>query len=509
VTKGHIWLSMLLLATIALTAGCRPAEGATPARVAAATAEATATSWPIETLQPTAIPAPSDTPEPTATPQPTVTPQPTYTPTSTSTPLPTATATATPTPADPLAGVNPKGQELLFWHASTKPHADVLRALVEEFNAGNEWGIRVRTEYGGSYNDLYRKVLAAITAGETPDLAVAYQNQVAVYARSGAIAPLDAYIASALYGLTADDREDIFASFLEADRYPEYGDQMLSFPPNRSALLMYYNVDMLKSLGYDGAPPATWDRFAEMCERAAKAGSKGFAIFEMTSSFSNMVFSRGADVISADGKRATYNGPEGVEALTLIRDLVRKGCAYQAKDQYGDQADFIAGQVLFNFGSSAGLPYYRTGIQSSKKPFEWGVAAMPHGKQVERPVVDLYGPSIAVFKGRPEKQLAAWLFLRWFTQAEPGARWAQVTGYFPIRRSSLEVASLKQYIQKEPNYARALSLLPYGVGEPRVAAWSEIRGLISDAYSAVIRGADPKKTLDKSVEKANALLAGH
>jgi len=245
-----------------------------------------------------------------------------------------------------------------------------------------------------------------------------------------------------------------------------------------------------------------------MCQKATEAGAKGFAIYEMTSSLSNMIFSRGGDVISADGKKATFNSAAGVESLKQVQDLVKKGYAYQVAEAYGDQTDFTAGKVLFTFGSSAGLPYYRTGIKDSKAPFEWGVAAMPHGAQVKQAVVDIYGPSICVFKTKPEKQLAAWLFLRWFTQTEQTSQWAQVANYFPMRKSALETETFKKFLAAEPNYSKALALLPQGKGEPTISAWSDIRGFMADAYTAVINGEDPQKALDAAATKADAKLAG-
>jgi multiple sugar transport system substrate-binding protein len=112
-----------------------------------------------------------------------------------------------------------------------------------------------------------------------------------------------------------------------------------------------------------------------------------------------------------------------------------------------------------------------------------------------------------VFKTTPEKQLASWLFIRWFTQPENTARWAMVANYFPVRQSSIDLPEMTEYLAANPVYEKAFELLVYGKAEPAVAAWSQIRGVINNATVAVINGADPKTTLDAAVQEANQLLA--
>jgi len=415
-----------------------------------------------------------------------------------------------PAPAaelDALSKVDPTRQEIVFWHVSTTTNYDILTAMIEEFNETNEWSITVREEYAGYYGDIFKKIRAAIEAKELPDLAMAYQNQTAAYAKAGAVVPLDDYVNSERYGLTAADQLDIFPSFLAADRLPEFGGQLMSFPPARSAELMYYNVDWLKRLGHDG-PPETWEEFKEMCLEATNpdAGTAGYAISPSASTFAGWVWSRGGEIITADGKTATFSNDQAVEALTLLQELINAGAAHQIAERYGDQTDFANQKVLFTFGSTAGLPHYKLAIEKGANgPFEWSVAPFPHS--TKDPVVDVYGPSWTVFATTPERQLASWLFIRWFTQPKNTARWAMATGYFPARQSSIDLPEMRQVLEANPVYAKAFGFLKYGKVEPGVSGWSKIRGIVVNAVVAAIHGADPKATLDRAVGEANGALA--
>ena len=437
------------------------------------------------------------------------------------TPTPTPVPpTATPAPQKPtpkpeeeldeISKIDPSGQEVVFWHVSTKIHEKILLELIDEFNSTNKWGITVKPEYGGYYPDIRKKILAAIAAGSPPDLAVSYQNMVAEYAQADVVVALDDYIKSKKYGLTEEELNDYFEAFLKGDRYPAFGNKMLSFPPNRSMQVMYYNVDILKELGYE-EPPENWDQFYEICKAVKeKKGIPCYAISPGASLFANMVWSRGGEILSEDGKTVLFGEEPGLEALKFIKKLVDEGLAYQIAERYGDQTDFANQKVIFTFGSTAGLPYYAKAIKdeaTGKFRFNWSIAPMPHN--TPDPVVDMYGPSICVFKTTPEKQLASWLFIKWFTEPEQTARWAIGTNYFPVRKSAAESEGMKEYFKENPLYEKAFSFLPYAKTEPSIAGWQAVRDALGNAMVAVISGEKaPEEALQEAVAEAEKVIAG-
>jgi multiple sugar transport system substrate-binding protein/sn-glycerol 3-phosphate transport system substrate-binding protein len=411
--------------------------------------------------------------------------------------------TPTPEPLDPISQLDPSGQEVTFWHVSTKIHEEVLLELIDEFNANNEWGITVVPEYGGYYGDIRKKTLAAISAGTPPEMAVAYQNMVAEYAEADVVEPLDAYIASQKYGLSEAELDDYYQAFLEGDRYPAFGGNMLSFPPNRSMEVMYYNKDWLAEMEFEG-PPETWDEFREMCQAATESGEEtsGYAISPSASTFAGWVWTRGGEILSEDGTEPVFR-EEGEEALAFLQDLVENGYAYQIAERYGDQTDFANEKALFTFGSTAGLPYYAAAIEGR---FDWSIAPLPH--ETDEPIVDMYGPSITVFQTTPEKQLASWLFLKWFTEPEQTARWAITTGYFPVRRSAAQSERMLEHFSENPLYAKAFSFLPYAKTEPTIAGWQAVRDALEEAIVGVITGEQsPEAACDDAVAAAEEAIA--
>ncbi len=405
-------------------------------------------------------------------------------------------------PAAPQPTAAPaKVVELQFWHGQSQSQQAALNGLVDKFNASHP-NVKVTATFQGTYTDLYKKVTAAIAAGSPPDLAIAYQNDVANYIKSDAVISLDDMMKDPKIGFTADDLKDVFPAFI--DRYPQYGNKVYSIAFMRSMEVMYYNVDMLKAAGFD-KPPESWDDFLKVC--AAVSKPPDVYCYEMNtdaSRFATWVFSRGGDMLSADGKTVAFDQKPGLDTLSFLSDLFTKKYAIVIGKAFQDQTDFSLGTIAFAFGSSAGLPYYDKAIKDAAKVTNWDIAPSPHS--TPNPVVDLYGPSVTIFKTAPEKQQAAFVFLKWMMDKDPNAEWIAATAYFPARASTK--AALADFIKSNPRYGKAYDWLQYGRTEPTIAAWNPIRGFIADAMTAVANGkASPADALKDAAKKANDAIA--
>src|SRR5579859_2662828 len=120
-----------------------------------------------------------------------------------------------------------KPVDLTFWHTQTGDNAKTLQAIINDFHKDNPT-ITIKAEYVGSYTDLYKKAMAAISGGGLPDLAVAYESMVADYMDANAVVPVDDYVKSTKFGLTKAETDDFVPAFWEANKYPQFKNQMLS-----------------------------------------------------------------------------------------------------------------------------------------------------------------------------------------------------------------------------------------------------------------------------------------
>ena len=409
--------------------------------------------------------------------------------------------------------VDPSGQTVLWWHQHTRDRQEGLDQMVQEFNDTNEWGITVIAEYAGGYQDIYDQMITAIAADDPslmPNLTVGYANQVAKYQLSEALVDMDELVDDPKWGLTAEEKADFFQGIFEADVSPVFGDGhfRMGFPPNRSMEVMYYNQEWLWELGYE-EPPKTWAEFREMACAATdpEAGTVGYEISTDASRFASMVFSRHGSYFLEDGSSFDFENDTVKETMQFIKDLYDEGCITLIAESYGDQTDFGNYKCLFTIGSSSGLPYYESAVEAGEKgEFVWGVAPLPYMDGGDEPVMNLYGASVSIPVTTPEQELAAWLFVKFFTSPENNARWAQISGYYPVRDGA--AALMEDYFEANPVYKDGFDLLQYSTYEAQwCACYEEVRRAMADAYSSILDGADIDQTLADLQDLANISLA--
>lgn len=405
-----------------------------------------------------------------------------------------------------LDQTDPQGQQIVFWYQHTRQREEGLQELITRFNESNEYGITVRGEYAGDYGDIYNKMMVGLQGGELPDLVVAYQNQARAYAEADGVVDLVPYINAKRWGLTAAERADFVTAFMRQD---QIDGQQFGLPPNRSIEILYYNKDWLRELGAD-EPPETWDEFARLC-RAARdqpysgtdnaERSLGFVYEEDASRLASLVFSRGGDFMTADASTYTLDTPQVRESLLLMKSLVDEGAAEMMGEPYGDQIEFAAGHCLFILRSSSGLPYVQSAIDAGPG-FDWSVAAPP--RSTPEPIVNFYGASVSLCQTTPERQLAAWLFLKWFTAPPQQAHWVKASNYFPARKSTADL--LVKYFDDNPRFGIVYDLLEYGKPEPSVTGYEPVRRLIAQAVIRVMQGGELDATLARLQNEATATL---
>ena len=385
-----------------------------------------------------------------------------------------------------LAGVDPSGQTVIWWHNHRTSREEKLLELVDKFNSENPYGITVEALNQGGYNDIREKMGAGIASGDLPGIVVGYQNDQAFYASVDALVDMDIYVNDAHWGLTEEEKADFSPGIFVQDVHPAFDNMRLGFPPNRSMEVLRYNKTWLEELGYsaDDLATITPELFEEISCAAAEDrgdGEGGYIIRFDASQVAAAALARGGHVLTEDGLAYNYNNPELLDYFTQIKRMYENGCAWVSPERYND-AEFANRQTIFYAGSTSGLPFTQEALDEIGSADEWGIAPQPF--TTDTPRQNLYGGSVMMPYGTPENQLASWLFIRWFTSPEPQAEWAQVSGYFSPRYSVGEM--LDEYIASNPKYETALELLPYAEFEPQLISYSSVRNAVNDAFNEII-----------------------
>jgi multiple sugar transport system substrate-binding protein len=397
-----------------------------------------------------------------------------------------------------------------LWHNQTGPLAKGFEDMIAEFNKTNGKGITVKAEEqsgGTSYTGLYQKMLGAINAGATPEMIVAVENQVADYAKAGVVVELDPYISSTKNGLSKESLADIYKPYLDANRYPQYGNKILSFPFIKSLEVLYRNDDLAKELGQT-APAKTWDELEAQAKAALKKDASGKATRWGMATYSietflGQVINRGGAIVKPDLSAVAFDGKEGVAAAQLLERCVNDGWCWVSQKAFDYQDRFTEGNLLYFGGTSTSVPFILDALKG--KPLNWSVVPWPDGggsaKQIQ------FGGVVAITKTTPEKQLASWEFLKWFTDTKQTAKWATISPYMPVRASAAGDAGLKEKWGKLPWSKQAFDLIPLSVAGPSIRGYQEIRDAVSELLTKITtKKAKADDALKDAAVKANNVL---
>jgi multiple sugar transport system substrate-binding protein len=422
---------------------------------------------------------------------------------------PAVEAPATPEPAEEggvYTNVDPSGQTVVWWHQHSGRREEGLKTLIAEFNETNEFGITIDAQNQGGYDEIRNKVNSSIAAGELPAaLLVGYQNDQSFYQLNDTLVDLNLLLYDPKWGMSEEEIADFYPAFLEQSVNPLFNNQRLGFPPNRSMEVIYYNQTWLEELGFSG-PPTTPAEFKEMACAAAAAngdGTGGYILRDDASAVAAWTFAFGGHVLTEDGTGYVYNSPATVEAMAFLKDLYDSGCAYFFTEGFPNP-QFAARKAIFTQGSTSGIPFYAADIakvaeEQGREPDEWGVAAIPH--TTPDPVQNIYGGDVMIAKTTPEQELAAWIFIKWFTSPQIQARWVEISGYFPTRASTAQYFS-EAVLNNKP-FQQGVALLPYSAYEPQLISYQAVRDAATKAFNEIMQGADIQATLDNLTAFAN------
>ncbi len=397
---------------------------------------------------------------------------------------------------------------ITLWHALTSdPQKGALEASVKKFNETNGKGITVEAVVQGGYTQLYQKTLGAIQAGALPDLVHAYESQVADYTRADVVVDLDPYLASKKNGLDKASQDDIFKGYYDTNRFPQYGNKLLSWPFSKSLAVMYVNEDMLQAAGK--TTPKTWAEFEDAVKATSKKGADGkatqwgFSFTTDASYFNAQVYARGGNIMAADNKTVAWNGKEGLAVLAMLDKFNKDGTGYTPKG-FDFQDFFAQGKLAFFFSSTSSLPFVKAA--ADKSGAKWSIANLPQADAAKAKTVQ-FGANVAVLKTTPQKQLASWLFIKWFSESVQTADWATKSFYMPVRKSAVDSTVIKDYWSKVPQGKQGFDLIGVSAPEPNVRGQQDIRDVVSNMVTEVLTGkATPEAAIKSGGDKANQIL---
>jgi sn-glycerol 3-phosphate transport system substrate-binding protein len=376
---------------------------------------------------------------------------------------------------DPLADVDPTGVNIVYWHEWDEAQSVGINAVIDLFEAQNEWGITVEQVPLGTSGTVRENMSTGIVSGELPNLVGAtFVNDAQNYYLEGVLVPLDTYYDHPVYGLTEEEAASINQAFLDINRPANapFDSQLLAWPVGMSAVVLSVNMDMLGELGFD-EPPADLETFREVACAANELTSadggdvQGFPVRASALDMWSFMRSQGGIVFDAEAGAYVITDENSIATLQFFQDLFNEGCAYLPEGDFDNTADFAFGLNPMAVGSSVGVPFIQNDINESGSGIEnWVNTTMPWSEGNRMIVPSLRG--VGIIEGTPEENLAAWLFVKfWATNPEAQVAWTEAAQYQPYNTVTREALS-QEFLDANPQFTSVFEAL----GDENINVWT-------------------------------------
>ena len=401
----------------------------------------------------------------------------------------------------------PEGSVVIdFWHAFGGGRKLLIQRMVDDFNYTHP-GIYVRVEHKGSYRDTLNAAILAAQQGNPPHLVQIFEIGSQLALDSGIFVPIEDYVQGPEW--QPDDYIEGVAN------YYRIGGKFNSMPWNSSNPILYYNKDIFRAAGLDPEkPPETFEDMLDVCEKIVSSGAaKNCVTWPLHSwFFEQWMANMGAELANnGNGRdaRATEVYLTGDAAKTIVswwKEMYDKGYyAYSGKleDWDGSDAIFVSGQAAMEITSTSDVVQRQNDAKANG--FELGTSYLPYPASSERQGVVVGGASIWMTGGHPEEEMqAAKDFVLWFTNTENAIRWHKATGYFPIRKSAVQVLEIENWFELNPAYRAAFDQLlntkpTRATQGALIGAFPEVRTIIEQAVEKVLAG---EATVDEALQAA-------
>ena len=299
---------------------------------------------------------------------------------------------------------------------SLEDTAAKLKPSLDRFT--EKTGVKVKLEVIG-WNDLYNRILTAVTSGDGPDVLNIGNTWAVTLQETGAFEPVEGSLLEAVGG------KDRFLQTSWSTGGAD-GKTPTSVPLYGLAYNMYYNTKMFKEAGIE-KPPVTWDEFVADAKKLTKDTNGdgkpdqwGFtAAGASVSANSHQAFVRGlqngGSLFDQDGK-PTFDSAEQVKGVKQWIDLMATDKVMSPSDaEISDGAqkvdNLINGKAAMLFDQSPVKNFEARGFK------DWAVAPVPMmadgASGPEGTQSHVAGINLSVFKNSKNKEnavkLAGWL----------------------------------------------------------------------------------------------------
>lgn len=343
-----------------------------------------------------------------------------------------------------------------LWHGLGSESENNLEQLAATFNARQD---RVRVQVrnqGVSYDEVFRKFVAAIPSRQLPPIVYLEDTALRQLVDSGVILPAEACEA-------ADDftsgQLPAVRSYYSADGvyWPGY--------TNVSEPILYYNQNHFRRAGLDpAAPPKTLEEVRVAARALKAAGIEAPLSYVLNSWFvESWINGAGASVVNEENGRtglateSTFDNEVTRELYTWIDEMLEEGLleGHSATDGQINQYLAVAQQKSsMLFETSTAATTIKAVLAGGSNDVDVGSADLSVIAPAAGPLPGLREPGQVRVSGgaffltntpTAEEQAAAWAFMRFMWETDSQVAWHLVGSYLPTTQAAVGAPEVAAY----------------------------------------------------------------
>ena len=411
-----------------------------------------------------------------------------------------AAPTAAPSPTPVVAQVFGSDQakvKIRYWTILGSVDGIVMNDLVKKFSDENP-DIAVESLQG--LTDFIQKMQAAAISGTAPDVALVRHTYIGPFVDKNILTPIDAGELDVANIKAADFEPTVW-------NFTQYQGKQYTVPLDIHCHAMVYNKKILSDNGLQ--VPTTHDEWLAAVKKVTTGDNLGYNTFALGAGAQEFMTwyifgiwkQYGVDMISADGKTAAFNTPDGILATKWLKDMQASGNPKNAPTNDLQRTGKVA--------SWADGPWISTlYFDKTKAPAadDIDVAPLPQHDPNKKAVWGQSHQFSLPTQGSPDpaRRAAAFKFIKWIGQhSVDWAKAGQVPAHNAARQEAL--TSDNVYLKKLQTWA---SELPYVAFMPPHPKLLEVMPRIAaNVEGTMLAGLSVEDALKKAEDEVNAILA--
>ncbi len=395
-----------------------------------------------------------------------------------------------------LAGCTASTQSttLEFWTIGREGEA--ITQLLPAFEQANP-GIHVRVQQI-PLTAAHEKLLTAYAGDSLPDVAQIGNTWIAEFAALHALAPLQPRVAQSKVVST----DDYFASAWTTN---VIDGTLYGVPWYIDTRLLFYRADLLRDAGFD-APPRNWAEWqTQMDAIRRKSRDRRWGALLPTNEYDQLLalaLQQHVPLLRDGGRYGNFESAGFKRALAFYVGLFRRDDVppFTNVQVSNPWQAFGRGEFVFYLSGPWNIGEFRKRLPASQQR-AWSTAQLPGPNGPGDSVT--YGSSLVILR-HSKHQDAAWKLIEYLSQPDVQARFYDLLGDLPARRSAWENPSLK----RDPKLRAFRAQLEHMSPAPQVPEWEQIVNMMQQVAARAVAG---QLTVDQATAQmdaqADAILA--